>query len=120
MPETTPLQPLAPWVSLGYAAMLVDTMDARASGELPDAAFIDVRYADLMTDPAATVGRVYERLDVGPPPGLDRAIVEHLAARPRRVRGVHEYALSDTGLELDRERRRFRRYQAAYDIPDEL
>jgi hypothetical protein len=46
---------LAPWVSIGYGSMLDDTVDARASGALPDDQFVDVRYADLMDDPVATL-----------------------------------------------------------------
>ncbi len=111
---------IAPWVSLGYAAMLDDTMDARASGALPDAAFVDVRYADLMVDPARTVRDVYGRLGIDAPPELDLAITDHLASRPSVDRGVHTYALADTGLELDAERERFHRYQSTYAVPDEL
>ena len=47
---------LVGWVSIGYAMMLDDTMDARSSGELPDDQFVDVRYADLMAGPVGTLG----------------------------------------------------------------
>ena len=117
--EEVDVDALAPWVSLGYALMLDDTMDARASGELPDAAFVDVRYADLMTDASGTVERVYETLGVASPSELGVAITEHLRARPRGGRGQHHYSLADTGLDPKVERARFRRYQAAYNVPDE-
>ncbi len=58
---------LAPWVSIGYGSMLADTVDARESGELPDGQFVDVRYADLMDDPAETIAAVYEQLDLRAP-----------------------------------------------------
>ena len=118
--ETVDVDRLAPWVSLGYAAMLDDTMGARTSGELPEAAFVDVRYADLMTDPVSTVRHAYAQLGLDVPSELDRTIQDYLASRPRLERGVHEYALADAGLELDVERRRFQRYQSTYGVPDEL
>jgi hypothetical protein len=111
---------LAPWVSIGYGSMLDDTVDARASGELPDDQFVDVRYADLMDDPVATIASVYGRLGIDAPAEHALAIRTHLAARPKDARGVHRYSLADTGLDPAKERARFRRYQDRYDVPDEI
>jgi hypothetical protein len=111
---------LAPWVSIGYGSMLDDTVDARASGVLPDEQFVDVRYADLMADPVTAVTSVYERLGIDVPTGQDAAIRGHLAVRPKDARGVHRYSLADTGLDPVKERARFRRYQDRYDVPDEV
>jgi hypothetical protein len=117
--ERVDVDSLAPWISVGYAHMLDDTIDARASGELPDESFVDVRYADLMMDPVGTVQRVYASLGWDAPPDLGASVRAHLDARPRGARGRHEYALADTGLDPAVERRRFARYQATYDVPDE-
>ncbi len=118
--ETVDVDTLAPWVSLGYARMLDDTIDARASGALPNASFIDMKYADLMADPTTTVCHAYARLGFDVPTGFGDTMADYLAARPRLVRGVHTYALADTGLDLIRERERFCRYQTTYQVPDEL
>lgn len=111
---------LAPWVSLGYAAMLDDTMDARASGELPDGQFVDVRYADLMADPVEAIRTLYDSLGIEAPSSLDAAITAHVRARPKGARGTHRYSLADTGLDPAVERARFERYQAHYGVPDEI
>ncbi len=111
---------LAPWISLGYGMMLDDTIDARASGALPDDQFVDVRYADLMSDPVVTIDRIYRRLGVEEPPSFGATVTEYLAARPKGVRGAHRYSLEETGLDPAVERERFRRYQAHYDVPDEV
>ena len=101
--------------------MLDDTIDARASGALPDAQFVDVRYADLMSrarsprSRPSTSGSGSTR-----PAGHDAAIRDHLAVRPKDARGVHRYSLADTGLDPARERARFRRYQDRFDVPDEV
>lgn len=117
--EQVDVDALAPWISLGYAMMLDDTIDARASGELPDEQFVDVRYADLMADPVGAIRLVYGRLGIHLPPALEIAVTDHLAARPKGARGVHRYSLADTGLDPAAERERFRRYQAHYGVPDE-
>jgi hypothetical protein len=111
---------LAPWISMGYGMMLDDTIDARARDELPDEQFVDVRYADLMTDPVATIDRVYGRLGIDRPPSLATTLIDYLADRPKGARGVHRYDLTDTGLDPATERERFRRYQAQYEVPDEV
>ncbi len=110
---------LAPLISLGYALMLDDTMDARDSGALPDDRFVDVRYADLLADPTGTVAGIYQALGATPPAALPDAITAHLTERPQAARGVHRYSLADTGLDAEAERRRFRRYQDRYHVPDE-
>ncbi|MEZ5239942.1 MAG: sulfotransferase [Microthrixaceae bacterium] len=110
---------LASLVSVGYAMMLENTMDARDSGALPDEQFIDVRYADLMAEPVATIESLYRSLGAVAPSGLGEAVTRHLDERPRGGRGAHAYELADTGLDEVAERSRFARYQRRHDVPDE-
>jgi hypothetical protein len=111
---------LAPLVSMGYGMMLDDTIDARASGELPDDQFVDVRYHELMADPSGTVEQAYRALGIVWPAGLADAIRAHLAERPKDARGAHEYSLTDMGLDASTERARFTRYQSTYGVPAEV
>ena len=62
---------------------------------------------------------MYSQLGFAYAPSLAAAIGAHLAARPRGARAAHRYSLGDTGLDATTERRRFARYQATYDVPDE-
>jgi hypothetical protein len=110
---------IVPWIAFGYAQMLDDTTDARASGELPDSQFVDVRYADLMADPFGAIRGVYGGLGIECPSSLAGKVADHLAAQPPTARGMHRYSLADTGLDPVRERARFARYQRHYDIADE-
>jgi hypothetical protein len=110
---------IVPWIAVGYAQMLDDTIDARSTGELPDDQFVDVGYADLMTDPPGALRRVYDQLGIDFPPALAVAIVDHLAAQPPSAHGMHRYSLADTGLDPARERDRFRRYQQHHGLADE-
>jgi hypothetical protein len=118
--EHVDVDALAPWISMGYGLMLDDTIDARGTGALPDDQFVDVRYADLMTNPVVTIDGIYRRLEIDRPPTLDIAVAEYVSARPKDSHGTHRYSLADTGLDPATERARFRRYQAQYDVPDEV
>lgn len=113
------VEPIVPFVSLGYAALLDSVMDARTTGDLPDAQFVDVLYSDLMADPVTTVRSIYERIGTPPPDDMDDRVTAHLAERPKDARGAHTYALSDTGLDEAAERARFERYRSRYAVPDE-
>ena len=106
-------------VSLGYGFMLDAVIDDRASGALPDGQFVDVRYADLLADPVATIATAYDQLSLPFDDALGTAILDHLAARPKDRLGPHRYTLEDTGLDVTAERARFQRYQQHYAVPDE-
>jgi hypothetical protein len=91
----------------------------RADGVLPDDRFVDLRYADLMTDPAATVSAVYDRFGWEMPSGLADSVRAHVAARPRSPAGAHDYSLGAFGLDAAGVRMRFATYVERFDIPHE-
>lgn len=71
----------------------------RARSNRPATSFVDVEYADLLTDPVAVVARVYDALGVV----LDEGAVAAVAAadeasRQGAARPDHRYALADFGL----------------------
>ena len=114
------VETLAGLVAMGYGFMLDDTIDARASGELPDEQFVDVRYGDLMRSPVDAVRGVYERLGIEWPSTMRDAVEHHLAERPKDARGAHSYSTDAMDLDVAAERARFERYQAEYAVPDEV
>jgi hypothetical protein len=111
---------LAPLISMGYGFMLDDTIDARTSGDLPDAQFVDVRYHDLMRAPVDALRDLYDALGIAWPAGHAGAVTEHLRARPKGGRGEHDYSLDEMDLDQAAERARFRRYQERFGVPDEV
>jgi hypothetical protein len=111
---------LAPLISMGYGFMLDDTIDARTSGDLPDAQFVDVRYHDLMRAPVDALRDLYDALGIAWPAGHAGAVTEHLRARPKGGRGEHDYSLDEMDLDQAAERARFRRYQERFGVPDEI
>lgn len=84
-----------------------------------DHEIIDVRYADLVTDPLGTVERIYAACDreFGEP--ARGAMAAFIAANPKGRFGTHDYRLEDYGLDAGAITERFAEYTARYDIPSE-
>lgn len=101
------------------AALLRREIDDRTSGTLPDDRFIDVHFADLVRDPVATVGAIYERLGWGYSDATRAAIAAFARNKPRGSRGEHRYTLESTGLDAAEETERFRFYREHYGIAKE-
>ena len=93
--------------------------ELRRSGALPEEQCIDVRYADLMRDPGATLSSIYQHFGIDYPEVAERAMLDYLAAKPKARHGRHKYDFADTGLDLDTERARFRDYYEHYQVPNE-
>jgi len=103
----------------GYAHVFRDEIEARASGELPDARFVDVRYADVVADPARAVEEIYAALGLRVPAGLADTVREYVAAKPRGAHGAHRYGLAEMGLDAGEIRERFAFYRERFDVPEE-
>ena len=110
---------LARTTPAGFRFGLEQAMRWRDDGTVPDERVVDVRYHDLLVDPAAALAGVYERLGRRWTTQHERRVVEYLAATPQGTHGRHEYTLADVGLDRDRLRRSFAGYRAHYGIPEE-
>jgi hypothetical protein len=88
-------------------------MDFRA--KVGDDRFADVSFADLQSDPVATLQTSYDALGLPFTDGT-LASVERWAADHRPgSRGAHDYDLADYGLTPEGVRERFADYLASYD-----
>ena len=103
----------------GVAMGLGKMTSERDSGAIPDAQFVDLRYADLMRDPLGSIRGVYDRLGMTLPPDVAERMRAYLAAKPRAQHGAHRYALADFGLDLERLRRAYASYCERFDVPAE-
>ena len=103
----------------GYAFTFAREIEQRADGTLPDDQFVDVQYAELLSDPVATLESAYARLGWAFPATLPDAIRRYLDARPRGAHGAHRYSLEEMGLDPDEERQRFAPYCAHFGVAEE-
>lgn len=86
----------------------------RDDGTIPADQIIDVRFADFMADPWATIGGIYDRLEE-----YNRGAFPD-APLPRRHPGDgggKRYTWADTGLDAAEVRERVSAYQERYDVP---
>ena len=79
----------------------------------------DIRYADLMRDPAATLASVYNHFEIPFEEEAEQNMRDYLAAKPKGVHGAHRYTFEQTGFDLVEEKRRFAPYKERYGVPDE-
>jgi hypothetical protein len=84
-----------------------------------DDVFIDVLYADLVTEPMAVVRRVYDALGRRLQPDVERSMKSWLVRNPQHKHGKHRYRLEDFGLDRGEVRSAFDGYRRAYGIPEE-
>lgn len=103
----------------GIILGLEKVMHERADGTLPNERFVDIRFADLMQDPAGSIRGVYRDLGLELPGDAATAIRDYVAAKPRGKHGRHRYSLADFGLDETEIRARYAGYCEAYDVPRE-
>jgi hypothetical protein len=84
-----------------------------------DAAFIDVQYADLVTDPMRAVEQIYDWAGDPLTPETGNAMRRYVADNPQTRFGTHRYSLAGTGLDRAELEDRFAAYRARYDVPAE-
>ncbi len=83
----------------------------------PSVVIHDVQYADLVLDPLATMGKVYEAFgDELGGPALD-AMRAHVESNRKGRFGEHGYDLAEFGLDAGAIAERFAGYVERYDIP---
>jgi hypothetical protein len=85
-------------------------------GEAP---FFDVMYADVVKDPVAVVGSIYERFGIEWNADKEEFFRRFHAANPQHKYGTHTYSLAEVGLERSDLEPRFERYFERYDVPRE-
>ena len=108
------------WFTGETCKLLLDGMTAlRDSGRLPESQCYDLRYAELMKDPVEALGGVYAHFGIEYPDSAREAQRSYIDNKPRGKHGSHKYDFSDTGLDLDEERERFRDYYARYQVENE-
>ena len=81
-----------------FAAGLNGSIDVRASGTVPADRFVDVHFAELMSDPVATLTAAYDRMGRAFTEDHAAAVLDYLAHKPKGKFGVHRYQPEDWGF----------------------
>jgi hypothetical protein len=83
----------------------------------PEVPIVDVRYADLVGDPIATMERVYGAFGDELSGQARSAMQAHVDSRPKGRFGSHRYDLDEFGLDGPALAERFAGYVERYEIP---
>jgi hypothetical protein len=81
------------------------------------ARFYDLSYEDLLADPMAAVDRIYAYFGYATTPGMEEGMQRWLAAHPQHQHGVHQYSLSQFGLDRTTVARRCAAYLQRFPGP---
>jgi hypothetical protein len=107
-----------------FGDIILDGLDrsvtARQNGTVRSDRVVDVQFGDFMADPFATIGRVYELLDLELTPDAEARMRGFLAQNPRDRFGNHVYTWADTQLDEREWRERAQRYQEYFGVPSEV
>lgn len=95
------------------------SIDARESGAVTAERIVDLHFASFMKNPFETIQIVYDRLRLPLTADAERRMRAFFAANPKDKHGTHRYRFADTGLDVEEQRRRTRRYCEYFDVPEE-
>ena len=88
----------------------------RQSGRLSDAQIIDLHFDRFVKDPLASVRRIYEHFEIELRPDVEVAMQHYVGQNPSDRDGRHHHRFKDTGLDLEEQRERTRRYVEYFDV----
>jgi hypothetical protein len=95
---------------------LVRGMAARERAGSAAGQFLDVFYAELMSDPIATVRHIYAHCDLELDALTEARMRRYLVYHPQHKDGMHQYSLERFGLDPDTEAERFSAYADRYGL----
>jgi hypothetical protein len=98
---------------------LEKSVEARERGVVPRDQIVDVHFRDFMKDQIGTVRSIYERFGLKLTSEAEARMRAFITANPDDKHGKHAYRFADTGLDLDEERERSKRYQDFFAVPSE-
>jgi hypothetical protein len=92
------------------------SVDARQRGLVSSNRVVDVQFREFMADPLATVRKIYDRFDLELPDFVLQRMRAYLQANPDDKHGKHAHTFRDTGLDVEEEREKVRRYVEYFDV----
>jgi hypothetical protein len=103
------------WCSESYDR----SVDFREKGLVDASRIVDLQFHDFMSDPVSNVRRIYQQFDLELRPEVEQSMRDYVASNPSDRDGQHVHRIEDTGLDVEEERAKFKRYQEYFDVPSE-
>jgi Sulfotransferase family len=103
-----------------YSRSLDRLVDLTESGALDGVNVHHTHYRAFMADPIGTVGAVAKAMGTPLTADTESAMRAYLDAHPQGEHGEHRYSFEDLGADPVDVRARFARYQACFDVQNEV
>ena len=113
--EDVDLDLLAAMIGPVFTSALGEVARRRRDGSLP-LPNGDVRFTELLSDPAAAIGRAYEQLGRSLSAGHSAAIRSYIRDKPHGKFGRHEYTTADWGFEAATLRSELSEYMTTFGV----
>lgn len=112
--ESADPQAIGREMSERWGGGLLQALEQRESGRVPDSRFLDIDYRAIVSSPIGTVKKIYAWVDRELTPAAEQAMRDFLAANPKDKHGAHRYSLQQFGLDADEQADRFAGYRARF------
>ncbi len=99
---------------LFFSALLKQGMAQRDAMPDRDSRFFDVQFSDIISDPIASIDKIYRHFGFYFSAEARQAMQQYLENRPRDKHGTHHYTLEDFGLSRREHKPRFQEYNHRY------
>jgi hypothetical protein len=103
------------WFCSGYDR----SVDFRETGGVPDSQVIDVQFRDFIGDPVSEISRIYDHFGLEFTGDVERRMREYVESNPSDRDGKHAHSFAGTGLDVDEERAKVKRYQEYFGVESE-
>jgi len=105
-------------MNVGQVMGLEKVIHERERGVVPATQIADVFFTEFMRNPVGEVEKLYAHWGLALSDEARQAMQIYMEARPRTKHGKHEYAYAEA-VDIDKERRRYKRYMEHYGIEPE-
>lgn len=112
------LDSIADLIGALFSDALATVGRRRADGTLPGT-YGDVRFADLMRDPATAIEQAYAQIGRDMTDHHRQAVDDYLRSKPRGAHGIHHYTAEEWGFDPDVLRGDLADYIAQFEVPIE-
>lgn len=91
----------------------------RESGAVAPSRVVDLHFRQFVADPLCEIRGIYDRFEIDLQPQSELLMKQYLERNPDDRDGKHVHRFAATGLDIDEERAKVRRYQETFDVESE-
>lgn len=103
------------WTGIAYER----SVRFREGGQVASNRIADIQFREFLSNPLACIERIYTQFGLELLPATRDRMRDYLANNPDDRDGSHSHSFAETGLDVEEERAKVKRYQEYFDVPSE-